>query len=292
MPSYVQLMNRVLLLLVLVFSILGSQCVADEATTESRESSKQSPSLDELLLFFPSKFPKGNWAPRNLRYQDINFDSKDGTHLHGWYCPSKSPRATILIAHGNAGNVTSRANWLSYLQSRAGVSAFVFDYRGYGRSEGVPTVEGVLQDGRAARAKLCELAEIKPSEMILMGESLGGAIVVQLAADSAPRGLVLQSTFSSLRGIAKVHYPNLAWLVPEAKLNSIATIKSYEGPLLQSHGTTDRTIPYANGKALFLAANKPKTLITIKNRDHDDWMTNEYLRKLDAFIDSIGKTHR
>ena len=82
--------------------------------------------------------------------------------------------------------VTShRARWLTYLQSQARVATFMFDYRGYGRSEGVPTVAGALLDAQAARAKLRELARVEDSEMVLMGESLGGAIVVQLAAESA-----------------------------------------------------------------------------------------------------------
>ncbi|MEZ6053304.1 MAG: alpha/beta hydrolase [Planctomycetaceae bacterium] len=282
-------MHRILLLFLVVVSHFRSQCVADEASSKPRESIKKSPSIDEMLLFFPSKFPEGDWQPKHLNFEDVYFDATDGTHLHGWFCPCESPRAVVLIAHGNGGNVTSRADWLTYLQSRMRVSTFVFDYRGYGRSEGAPTVEGVLQDARAARAKLCELTEVKPSEIVLFGESLGGAVAVQLSSELAPSGLVLQSTFSSLRAIADVHYPKLSWLVPEEKLNSITAIKSYHGPLLMSHGTADRTIPYSLGKDLFQAANKPKTLVTIKNRDHDDWMKNDYLRKLDAFISMVGK---
>lgn len=280
--------NGVILLLVTVI-FMKTCCLADDAAKASHEGVNPSPSIDEMLLFFPIKFPEGNWKPKQLNFEDVYFDSSDGTHLHGWFCPCESPRAIVLIAHGNGGNVTSRADWLTYLQSRMRVSTFVFDYRGYGRSEGVPTVEGVLQDARAARTKLCKLSEIKPTEMVLFGESLGGAVAVQLASELAPSGLVLQSTFSSLRAIADVHYPKLSWLVPEEKLNSITAIKSYHGPLLMSHGTADRTIPYSLGKDLFQASNKPKTLVTIKNRDHDNWLTNEYLRKLDAFISKVGK---
>lgn len=262
-------------------------CHGQEPASSDSAATAKAPSLDELLLFFPSKFPSGDWNPNDLQFQDVFFRAEDGTKLHGWYCPVESPRAVLLVAHGNAGHVASRAAWLRYLQTEAKVTVFLFDYRGYGRSEGAPTVEGALQDAKAARAKLCQLANVKPSEMLLMGESLGGAIVVQLAADSPPRGLILQSTFSSLRDVADVHYPNLSWLVPPKKLDSVTQIARYRGPLLQSHGSDDRTIPYASGRKLFRAASEPKQFVTIEKADHNNWLTNAYLRQLDAFITRV-----
>ncbi len=199
----------------LIVSILATAatrpCYGQESMESDSAAETKAPSIDELLLFVPSKFPSGDWNPKDLEFQDVFFAAEDGTKLHGWYCPADNPRAVLLLSHGNAGHVASRAPWLRYLQTRVKVSVFMFDYRGYGRSEGTPTIEGVLQDATAARAKLCELADVKDSEMLLMGESLGGALVVQLAAESPPQGLILQSTFSSLRDVANVHYPKLSW---------------------------------------------------------------------------------
>ncbi|MHB0961391.1 MAG: alpha/beta hydrolase [Pirellulaceae bacterium] len=250
----------------------------------SESSEAKRPSIDELLLFFPSKFPEGNWAPDDLRYQDVWFSAADKTRLHGWYCPCDHPRAIMLIAHGNAGHTAFRTPWLKYLQSQARVATFMFDYRGYGRSDGVPTVEGALDDARAARAKLRELAAIEDGTMLLMGESLGGAIVVQLAAESAPRGLILQSTFSSLKDVAAVHFPALSWLVPPGKLNSASQIGRYRGPLLQSHGTADDTIPMSCGEKLFRSAHEPKEFVKIAGAGHNNWLTQQYLTRLDKFI--------
>lgn len=255
------------------------------AQQDSEPKAKPVPTLDERLLFFPSKFPLGDWEPKQLRFEDVYFTAEDGTKLHGWYCPAEDPKAVVLVAHGNAGHVASRAPWLKYLQEQAKVSVFMFDYRGYGRSEGQPTVEGAIQDAVAARAKLCELAKVQDSEMLLMGESLGGAIVVQLAAKSQPRGLILQSTFSSLRDIADFHFPSLAWVVPPEKLNSAAAIANYKGELLISHGTKDETIPFALGEKIFQNANEPKEFLSIENVGHNDWMTESYLKKLDEFIE-------
>ena len=254
-----------------------------DSTTETNPQT-----IDEALLFFPTKFPKGDWEPKALRFEDVYFSSKDGTKLHGWYCPSDNPRGVLLIAHGNAGHVAARAPWLRYLQTQAKLSVFMFDYRGYGRSEGTPTVEGAIADATAAREKLRELAKVEDSQMLLMGESLGGAIVTQLAADSVPRGLILQSTFSSLRDVADVHYPKLSWLVPRNKLNSAAVIQKFHGPLLQSHGNRDRTIPFSSGEKLFRSANEPKQFFTIDGADHNNWLTDAYLKQLDEFIASVA----
>ena len=250
---------------------------------------QQHQTLDERLLFFPSKYPAGDWKPKDLQFDDVAFESKDKTRLHGWYCPCENRRAVVLMTHGNAGHIADRAPLLRYLQRRAKVAVFIFDYRGYGKSAGTPTVEGVLDDARAARAQLRWMASITDSEMLLMGESLGGAIAVQLAAESAPRGLILQSTFSSLRDVADVHFPALSWLVPEDKLNSCKAIQLYSGPLLQSHGTADRTIPLSLAEKLFAAGNEPKSLLKIPHVGHNNWITDNYLSQLNTFIDKTAE---
>jgi fermentation-respiration switch protein FrsA (DUF1100 family) len=262
---------------------------AEKTKDEPPSSPKRTagPSLDERLLFYPSKYPEGDWKPKGLNFEDVWFDADDGARLHGWYCPCDRPRAVVLFAHGNAGNLSHRAPLMQYLQKDLRVSALIFDYRGYGRSEGVPTVKGVLKDGRAARTLLARRAGIKESQIVLMGRSLGGAIVVQLAAESPPRGLILESTFSSFKDVAAHHYPLLAWLVPANKLNSAVKIATYKGPLLQSHGDADRTIPYALGRKLFKAANEPKSFITIPGGDHNDRQSAEYYTQLNRFIDAL-----
>jgi fermentation-respiration switch protein FrsA (DUF1100 family) len=245
------------------------------------------PSLDELLLFFPSKYPEGNWKPAGLAFEDVWFSAADGTRLHGWYCPCARARAVLLYAHGNAGNLALYGPLMRYFQNELRVTTLVFDYRGYGCSEGVPTVEGVVQDARAARAFLARRAGVEESAVVLMGRSLGGAVVVQLAAEAPARGLVLESTFASLRAIAAHHYPRLAWLVPADKLDSTARIARHRGPLLQSHGDADRTIPYAQGLKLFEAAQEPKTFVRVPGGDHNDPQPAEFFRRLDQFVSEL-----
>jgi hypothetical protein len=241
-------------------------------------------SLDELVLFFPTKFPDGNWKPDGVKFEDAWFNAPGGPKLHGWYCPCDNPRAVLLFAHGNAGNLSHRAAWMTFFQTRLRVTALIFDYRGYGRSEGTPTVEGSLQDARAARAFLAGRAKVKETDIVLMGESLGGAVAVDLAGKDGARGLILISTFSSLRDMAAHHYPNLAWLVPAGKFDSTARIAKYKGLLLQSHGDTDWTIPFALGRKLYDAAPGKKQFVRVAGADHNDGVSADYLQQLDRFI--------
>lgn len=258
-----------------------------DSEDEKVKGRRQIQSLDEKLLFYPAKFPEGDWHPTEIQFVDAWFRTDDGIRIHGWYCPHVRPRAVVLYAHGNAGNLAHRAGVLQILQQQLHCSVLIFDYRGYGRSEGKPTVKGILSDARAARAELARLAKVKTSEIVLMGRSLGGAVVVQLAAESAPRGLVLESTFSSFRDVAKVHFPLLAWAVPAGKLDSAGAITRYRGPLLQSHGDVDRTVPFAVGRKLFEAANEPKQWVTISGGDHNQPPTRDYYAKLDQFLQSL-----
>ena len=138
--------------------------------------------FEESLIFFPARYPEGNWQPRDLEFEDAWFDAADGTRLHGWYAPAERRVSHLLIAHGNAGNLAHRADLVRYVQRELGVSVLIFDYRGYGRSEGRPSEPGILADARAARQWLAARAEISPGEIVLLGESIGGAVMVELAA--------------------------------------------------------------------------------------------------------------
>ena len=224
--------------------------------------------LDELLLFRPAKFPRGRWDERPQTCREVWFESADKTRIHGWYCEADQPAETILYCHGNSGNVTLYGPWMEMMRKERRLSILVFDYRGYGRSEGTPTIEGVLADARAARTELARLANRKPEQLIVWGRSLGGAVAVQIAAEAAPRALVLESTFSSFRDVAQVHQPRLAWLVPDERLNSVLAIRQVRCPILQSHGTADQVVPYDLGRKLHDAAPEPKTLLTFEGYDH------------------------
>jgi len=244
--------------------------------------------FEESLIFFPSRWPEGDWSPAGLVWEDAHFQAADGTRLHGWFVPHDSPRAVVLFCHGNAGNVTHRADALQRLHDVVGVSVLVFDYRGYGRSEGSPNEAGVLQDARAARAWLARRAGVREEQIVLLGRSLGGAVAVDLAAADGARGLVLQSTFTSIPDVAAYHYPILpVRALMRTRLDAAAKIGGYHGPLLQSHGEADTIVPYALGQKLFEAAGDPKRFISLPGLDHNDPQPPEYDEALVQFLDAL-----
>ncbi len=266
------------------FAILALCNLLAVPTLVNAQQKAKGRTLDETLLFFPVKHPQGNWKPAGLDFEDTAFQADDGTKLHGWYCPCKNPRAVVLYAHGNGGNLSYDAELMKHLQKQLRVTVLTFDYRGYGKSGGEPTIDGVLKDARAARKFLATRADLKESAIVLMGRSLGGAVVVPLAAESRPRGLILESTFSSLKEVAAHHYGVLAEIVPKDRLDSVTHLARYDGPLLLSHGDADRVIPFAQGEKIFQSAKGPKEFVRIKGGDHNDPQPAEYYRKLEQFI--------
>jgi uncharacterized protein len=241
--------------------------------------------FEESLIFVPSDSASGVWNPPGLAVEDAWFPSDDGVKLHGWYLGKEQPRAVILFCHGNGGNVTDRAEDIAELHDRVGTSVLVFDYRGYGRSEGRPSERGVLADARAARAWLARRAQIPEDRIVLMGESIGGAVAVDLACDGA-RGLVLENTFSSLPDVAAHHlrWLPVRWLM-RTRFDSRAKIAAYHGPLLQSHAERDTIVPLRFGERLFEAANGPKEFILYSGRDHNEGRPANYYDKLVKFLD-------
>lgn len=243
--------------------------------------------IENALLYYPSKYPQGNWQPRDLDVEDAWFTAADGTRLHGWYVASAQPRATILIAHGNAGNLSDRTEMLRWLH-RLRTTSLIFDYRGYGRSDGRPTEMGILADARAARAWLGDRTGQQERQLVLLGESLGGGVMVDLAAHDGARGLILENTFTSLVDVAAYHFP---WVpirrLMRSRLDSLSKIRRYHGPLLQRHGDADTIVPFDLAQRLFAAANEPKQLVIEHGRDHNDPPSPEYLRALEAFLDRL-----
>jgi fermentation-respiration switch protein FrsA (DUF1100 family) len=197
----------------------------------------------------------------------------------------------VLYAHGNAGSVSDWRWVLRLFRERLNASILVFDYRGYGKSEGTPHEAGVLEDARAARKWLAHRTGVDETEIVLVGRSLGGAVAVDLAATDGARGLVLENTFTSLPDVAASHFPLLPvrWLM-RSRLDSLAKISAYHGPLLQTHGDADRVVPLEQGERLHQAASGPKQFVVVAGGGHNDPPTAEYMQALERFLSSLPRS--
>ena len=223
-------------------------------------------------MFVPDVFPNGIWdpAPYGVNATDVWFESEDGVQLHGWWIPMKRARGTVLYCHGNAGNITNRIGVYRYLH-RMKLNVFAFDYRGYGRSEGVPSEKGVCADARAAWDHLSQELEESPERIVLFGHSLGGAIAIDCATKRACAGLVAQSTFTNIKEMAKVRYPGVPLhLIATNRFRSLDKVRHLEIPKLFIHGTADETIPHVIGERLFENAAEPKEWYSVPHAGHND----------------------
>lgn len=242
--------------------------------------------FEERLIFHPDRQPWETWNLPGV--ERARFSAADGTRLHGWYFHHPQPRACVLFACGNAGNISYRAERFRHLCDAHRLSLFAFDYRGYGLSEGQPNEAGILLDARAARAWLADRAGIAESEIVLMGESLGGGVMVDLASRDGARGLILERTYTSLPDVAAYFYPCLpVRLLMRNRLDSLAKIGGYRGPLVHCHGDTDEIIPFEMGRRLFAAANDPKRFVPLAGVGHNDPLPDEWDQAVYEFVERL-----
>ena len=204
----------------------------------------------ERFLVYPAPSPRhGNWNAAEFGAIDVEFTSDDDTKLHGWYIEHSAPKAYVLFCHGNGEHIGYLGNRMSSLSRRLGVSVFAFDYRGYGRSQGKPFEQGVLEDGEAAHRWLANQGGIALDDVVLHGQSLGGGVAVHLASTTGCRALVVERTFHSMVEVGAGTFP---WLpvrwVMRNRYPSALRIARYDGPLLQLHGAADRLIPVESGR--------------------------------------------
>jgi uncharacterized protein len=246
------------------------------------------------MLFQPDKYPLGQYdvgVINGCRHTEHIMVTADGLKLHGWYFELPQAPKVILLSHGNAGNISNRQALIAGLLS-AGASVFVYDYRGYGKSEGDPSLPGVCEDSRTAYAYLTHDLQVKPSRLVLYGESLGAAITCRLLKTVTCAGVILQSGFSSLKqaGVEQLGflrcYPN--FLFPQPDLDNVAILKKNHPPLLLLHGDLDGVLPFSHAQELYRQASPPKLLVKIPGAAHSNLCEFAlYKESIEQFLASI-----
>lgn len=252
------------------------------------------------LVYMPSQELIDTPATIGLKFDDVQLTTKDSVNLDSWFVPAKDNdqigKGVILFCHGNGGNIGNRVSYLPIFKD-LGLATFLFDYRGYGKSEGKPSEEGTYSDVEAAWQYLTQEKQIPPQKIIIYGESLGGAIASYLAqkisqqdGKNSAGGLILASTFTSISDRAAELYPFLPIrFLSRFSYNSIDRLSSIKIPVLIIHSTDDEIIPFHHGDRNFQAANQPKKLVKLRG-DHNGGFLDSletYRKGLKEFIQSI-----
>lgn len=242
----------------------------------------------ESFIFFPEK---GFWQrpeEYGLQYEEIYPVTEDGVKLHGWYLGADPSHETVLMFHGNAGNISHRLFKTAPLV-REGISFLLIDYRGFGRSEGgIKRGDDLFADARAALEWLKEKKGISSDHIFLFGESIGSAPTLQLARENKVKGIILEAPFTTLKELGKKHYPFLPdFLVGKFAFDNIENIRHLNSPLLVIHGKADDICPHDMGKRLYEEAAGEKEFYSVPNAGHNDMAEvagREYFERILNFV--------
>jgi len=247
--------------------------------------------MEESFIFFPEA--RIDQTPRDvgLAFDDVYFTTSDGIRLNGWFVPSPGARLTLLWSHGNAGNISHRVENIKLLHEKVKINVFIFDYRGYGRSEGKVSEEGTYRDATAALRYLRSRNDIDPKRIVFFGRSLGAAVAADLAAREECLALILETPFVSIREMAKAAFPFLP-IGPllRTRYDIVEKIEKVHVPVLVLHGDRDEVVPYEQGKRVFEAAREPKEFYAIRGAHHNDTFLaggENYFAALRSFIERV-----
>ena len=247
--------------------------------------------LDQLFIYFPSAWTEGRWSQiSGLPLEEVWIPTGKGVRVFGWYVQTESAQPVLLWCHGNAGNIANRLENLAELYRR-GLSVFIFDYRGYGKSSGSPTESGLYQDALAAYDFLTKQRHIQPERLVIFGRSMGSAVAAEVTSRRPAAGLILEGSFPSIQSMADVHYLGLParWFV-EAEFNLGQKVTRISIPKLFIHGERDTIVPIQLGKQVYEAAPNPKEWFTVVRAGHNDVPFvggQSYFRRLVEFIRKV-----
>ena len=267
--------------------------------------------FEDRFIYFPTKYPDGLWdlarseAAGAPVVEDVWMTTSDGVKVHGWYCTphgsnaataaadgagpagaSASGRPVIYWLHGNAGNLTHRYDSLVKL-TQLGADVLIIDYRGYGRSEGAPSEDGIYRDARAGWDYLVNTRGVGPQRIVLFGKSLGAAPAIELATHVQPAGLIIEAAFTSIPDMVGAVAPLVPRFCVRTKMDSIDRIGRITQPKLFTHSRDDQIIPFALGRRLYEAAAEPKRFYEMRGAGHNnmhDLGGEAYWNAIEAFV--------
>ena len=238
--------------------------------------------------------PKGDTATFDYSIENVLFTNAESQSLHGWFiAPAESiqPKATLLFLHGNGGNIISYLSFVFPFVKR-GYQAFIFDYSGYGFSEGKPNRKSVLSSANAAVQLISKRNDVKNSPLLIYGQSLGGHLSPEVANQNrnAIDGVIIEGAFSSHKDIAAQSAGFFGRVLVKEAYPAKHAVKELTIPILVIHSTNDSVIPFTMGKKLYERANEPKLFFEIDGYHICGPLS--YADEIDEKIDEILNSKR
>lgn len=238
------------------------------------------------MLYFPNRDIEQTPAAIGLLFDEVRLRTVDGLTISAWHIPAPDARAVLLFCHGNAGNISHRLDSIKIFHD-LGLSVLIFDYRGYGRSEGEPTENGTYLDAEAAWDFLVKDKKIDPLRIVIFGRSLGSAVAAELAMRKKAGALIIESGFSSIPDIGRKYYPHMpVSLITRFHYATVDKVSRLALPKLIIHSPEDEVIPYEQGRRLFERAAEPKEFLQIRGSHNEGFLLSGlfYINGLEQFI--------
>ena len=255
-PGKVSIFWSIVLIVFLAYSILGWALYF----------------LQPSFLYYPVRDVAYSPSDIGLTFEKVALHTEDDIKIAAWFIPADAAEYTILFCHGNAGNLSHRLDSINVF-NELGLSCLIFDYRGYGNSQGKPSEQGTYLDAQAAWQWLTEKKKIPPDRIIIFGRSLGGSIAANLAAKVHAAGLVLESSFTSFIDMGKKFYPYMpVRLFAKFRYSTIDYVQQVHCPVMLIHSRDDEIVPFEFGLRLYEAANEPKEFVEIFGSHNDGFL--------------------
>jgi uncharacterized protein len=238
------------------------------------------------MLYYPTRELEATPSDIGLGFEEVTVRTRDGVALSTWYVPSRTERGIVVFCHGNAGNISHRLDSIRIFHD-LGLSVLIFDYRGYGKSEGSPTEQGTYRDAEAVWEYLVNLKRIPPGKIVIFGRSLGGAVAAHLAATREAAALIVESGFTSVPDLGARHFPYLpVRLISRFGYRTIEKVQRTDIPKLFIHSPQDEIVPYSQGLELFAHAAEPKEFLEIAGGHNDGFLISgeRYISGLERFL--------
>lgn len=247
--------------------------------------------FESIFVFQPSPWEDRKWAQLSgLPLEEVWLPIDDEVTVFGWFIDAGPTHPVLLWCHGNAGNISHRLENIRKFHQR-GISIYIFDYRGYGQSTGVPSEEGLYQDALASYDYLIHQRRVSPQKLIIFGRSLGSSVAGEVAVQRSAAGLILEGSFPSIQSMSDHHYFGLpaGWLL-DVDFNLGEKVRVLRIPLLVIHGEQDSIVPVALGKKVFDMAHEPKQWYPVLEAEHNDVPLvggESYYREIDLFLQRV-----